>query len=368
MTTSAITPEVVGLDSTELLLDTDLTPTERARVESLETKLRMSDATVLEQKIIQGETLFRIQQEKLYRSREPGERFTWEQYLDKFTPALTKNGKGYKGEAAQLRQLLYLFHSEQLLPGVAPGRMPLPTGTEQLRALLGKTPNRNPAQGGGFDLNGDWTAVLEIWKAANAKSLNPDRSEVAAARSTYEANQIRSGGDPGRMMSPAQQASLDKANAARAASVPSAGRDEVMQMANHEARENCEPLPFTAQDFSPKQEPPATTIPAWELETHDDSVDAGAECKRITHALNDAHKAIGLLRGILYSQVHKYGSDYLDFLRQVDAGVYSLNNIDEQVQQMGEDIDFIAELLVADVGPGELAQSTIDVDAFPTRD
>jgi hypothetical protein len=139
-------------------------------------------------------------------------------------------------------------------------------------------------------------------------------------------------------------------------------------MANHEARENCEPLPFTAQDFSPKPEPSAPTIPAWELETHDDSVDAGAECKRITHALNDAHKAIGLLRGILYSQVHKYGSDYLDFLRQVDAGVYSLNNIDEQVQQMGEDIDFIAELLVADVGPGELAQSTIDVDAFPTRD
>ena len=88
--TSSITPEVVGSDTTELLLDTDLTPTELARVESLETKLRMSDATVLEQKIIQGETLFRIQQERLYRSREPGERFTWEQYLQKFTPALTR--------------------------------------------------------------------------------------------------------------------------------------------------------------------------------------------------------------------------------------------------------------------------------------
>jgi hypothetical protein len=27
-------------------------------------------------------------------------------------------------------------------------------------------------------------------------------------------------------------------------------------------------------------------------------------------------------------------------LRQVDAGVYSLHNIDDQIQQMGEDIDF----------------------------
>jgi hypothetical protein len=84
-------------------------------------------------------------------------------------------------------------------------------------------------------------------------------------------------------------------------------------------------------------------------------------------AINDAHKAIGLLRGILYSQINKHGRDYLGVLRQVDAGVYSLHNIDDQVQQMGEDIDFIFELLTADVGEGELAQATVDAAAFPTR-
>ena len=357
MNTSAITPEIVGLDSTELLLDTDLTPTELARVESLETKLRMSDATVLEQMIMQGETLFRIQQEKLYRSRKPGERFTWEEYLQKFTPVLTKSGKGYGKEAAQLRCLLHLFHSGKILAGAPPARnLPLPTGIDQLRPLLLKSPSRNPSQGGGFDLNGDWTAVLEIWKAANSKTLNPGRSEVAIARSTYEANQLRAGADPGRMMSEAQKASLDKANAVRTASVPSAGSSAP------------EPLPTpepAVRDFSP--EPPQATIPAWELETHDDSVDAGAECKRITQAINDAFRALATLRGILYSQTNKYGSDYLDFLRQVDAGVYSLNNIDDQVQQMGEDVAFIAELLSAEVGEGELARSTIDINSVPTR-
>ena len=54
-------------------------------------------------------------------------------------------------------------------------------------------------------------------------------------------------------------------------------------------------------------------------------------------------------------------------LRQVDAGVYSLSNIDDQVQQLGEDVEFIAALLKADVGEGELAQSTIDVDSMPSR-
>lgn len=352
---TTIIPEVVGHDSTELLLDTDLTPTELARVESLETKLRMSDATVLEQKIIQGETLFRIQQERLYRSREPGERFTWEQYLQKFTPALTKNGKGYGLEAAQLRQMLHLFHSGQISPGSNPGEIPLPTETSQLRPLLGKSPVRHASQGGGFDLEGSWDAVIAIWKGANSKQLNPDRQAVSAARGIYEAKQLRAGEDPGRMMSAAQQESLNKAQAARAASVPSAGS----------SAPDSDPTP----DYSPKPEPAATepSIPAWEIQKDDSSVDAGEECKRITRAINDAQKAISLLRGILYNQTNKYGSDYLGYLRQVDAGVYSLNKINEQVQQMGDDIDFIAALLVADVGEGELAQSTVDVSSYPTR-
>lgn len=353
---TAIIPEVVEHDSAELLLDTDLTPTELARVELLETKLRMSDATVLEQKIIQGEKLFRIQQERLYRSREAGERFTWEQYLQKFTPSLTKNGKGYGIEAAQLRQLLHLFHSGQILSGASPGRnIPLPTSLEQLRPLLGKSPVRNPSQGGGFDLSGNWTAVFEIWKGANSKQLNPDRYAVSAARSTYETNQQLAGKDPGRMMSPARQESLNRANAARAASVPSAG--------------SSKPDPKPTPDFSPKPKPAVAepSIPAWEIQTDDSSVDPGVECKRIAQALNDAHEAVVSLRGMLYSQINKYGRDYMGFLRQVDAGVYSLSNIDEQVQQLGEDVDFISALLVADVGEGELAQSTIDVTAFPTR-
>ena len=346
MTTPAITPEIVGSETTERLVDTDLTPSELARVESLETKLRMSDASVLEQRIIQGETLFRIQQEALYRSRQAGERFTWEQYLEKFTPALTKNGKGYKIQAAQLRQLMYLMHSGQISSGVAHDQnSPLPSGTDQLLPLLAKCPIRHASSGGGFDLSGDWEAVVEIWKGANANGVNPDRQSVSLARTAYETKQVRAGQDPGRMMSPGQQAALENMNAVRAASRP-------------------EPAP-TPQDFSPPA--PEPTIPAWELEQHDDSVDAGDECKRITQAMNAAFRAVAELRGIIYSQTNKYGSDYLNFLRQVDAGVYSLNNIDDQVAQLGDDISFVAQLLNADVGEGELAQSTIDVDSIPHR-
>ena len=348
--TTSITPEIVGSETTERLVDTDLTPTELARVESLETKLRMSDASVLEQRIIQGETLFRIQQEALYRSRQSGERFTWEQYLEKFTPALTKSGKGYKIQAAQLRQLMYLIHSGQIPSWSAhDGYLPLPTGSDQLQPLLAKAPIRNAYQGGGFDLTGDWNAVREIWKGANAKGGNPDRQSVSLARTAYETKQVRAGQDPGRMMSPGQQAALENMNAARNAVRP----------------------PEPVRDYSPEPQRSATTpapsIPAWEIQKDDSSIDAGAECKRISLAINEAHKSIGLLRGILYSQTQAYGSDYLDFLRQVDAGVYSLHNIDDQVQQMGEDIQKIVEVLTFDAGAGELAKSTVEVSAFPTK-
>ena len=359
---STITTEVVGQDSTELLIDTDLTPTELARVESLETKLRMADATVLEQRIIQGETLFRIQQERLYRSRKPGERYTWEEYLQKFTPQLTTNGKGFKLQAAQCRQLMYLMHSKQIPSWDAHGgKLPLPTGVDQLQPLLGKAPVRNANSGGGFDMSGNWSAVAAIWKGANAKQLNPDRTAVSAARSHFETQQLRAGADPGRMMSEARRASLETMHAARAsASAPAVSAAP----------------PTPTPDYSPKPEsqpeqPVATgndpTIAAWEIQTDDSSIDAGAECKRISQTIQSIHRSIAELRGMLHSNTQRFGSDYLNFLRQVDAGVYSLNNIDDHVEQMAEDIEAIQSILSADVAEGELSQSTVDVDSFPTR-
>ena len=179
------------------------------------------------------------------------------------------------------------------------------------------------------------------------KGNTPTFDQVNRAALAYKANAA----NDARRLSAAQQSALDKAHVANSA--------------------KQSPLQPT-QDYSPTSSPepspsPAPSIPAWEIETHDDSVDAGAECKRITQAINDAHKSIGLLRGILYSQINKYGRDYMGVLRQVDAGVYSLSNIDEQVQQLSEDVEFISALLKADVGEGELAQSTIDVDSMPSR-
>jgi hypothetical protein len=340
--TIAITPEVVGFE-TQILEDSPMTENEEKELVIVKTAIQTAYADKLERDLAIGAGLLKIFRRKLYRGKEGGR--TWEQWLTEESAELTA-GRGAldRHDAIRLRGF-YRFRVE-VLQSRAPGResLPLPTAPKQIRPLLGQ-----------LDTHPD--AAVEMWKAAvaDAKGKVPTFDQVNRAALAYKANEA----NEARRLSAAQQAAQQKGVAAsRAVSVPSAGR----------STPEPAPTPEPFRDYSPKPEPAAPTIPAWELEKNDDStLDAATECKRITVAINDAHKAIGLLRGILYSQINKHGSGYLNFLRQVDAGVYSLHNIDEQVQQMGEDVSFISELLVADVGEGELAESTIDVDAFPTR-
>jgi hypothetical protein len=340
--TTAITPEILGLETT-ILEDSPMTDSEEKELVIVKTAIQTAYADKLERDLAIGAGLLQIFRRKLYRGKNGGR--TWEQWLAEESAELTA-GRGPldRSDATRLRGF-YQFRCEILQPR-AHGLhdVQLPTAARQVRPLLGQ-------------LETHPEAALEMWKAACAqagKGRVPTFDQVNRAALAYKANEA----NEARRLSAAQQAAQQKAVSASVASRPAA-------VQAHQPVQQA-PTP----DFSPRPQPqstPTPSIPAWEMEKDDASIDAGAECKRITQAINDAHKAIGLLRGILYSQLNKYGSEYLTVLRQVDAGVYSLHNIDSQVDQMSEDIAFISELLTADVGEGELAQSTVDVASFPTR-
>jgi len=336
---TAIIPEVLDV---EILENSPMTEAEDKELIIVKTAITTAYADKLERDLAIGACLLKIFRRKLYRGKEGGR--TWEQWLSEESAELTA-GRGPLGkDTAFYLRGFYQFRVEVLTPS-GPGRysLALPTTPKQVRPLLSQ-------------LDTHPSAAVEMWKAAvaDAKGKVPTFDQVNRAALAYKANEA----NEARRLSAAEQARNQKGfeaqAASRAVSVPSAGHSE----------------PEPVQDYSPKAAPAAAapSIPAWELERTDDSaLDASEECKKVSRAINDAHKAIATLRGILYSQINKHGRDYLGFLRQVDAGAYSLNKIDNQVQQMGDDIDFIAALLVADVGEGELAQSTINVESFPTR-
>jgi hypothetical protein len=345
---TAITPEIVGMETT-ILEDSPMTESEEKELVIVKTAIQTAYADKLERDLAIGAGLLQIFRRKLYRGREGGR--TWEQWLAEESAELTA-GKGALDVSTAFRlRGFYQFRCEVLQPSApGPSALPLPASPKQVRPLLGQ-----------LDTHPD--AAVEMWKAAvaDAKGKVPTFDQVNRAALAYKANEA----NEARRLSAAQQAAQQKAVSASVASRPAAAPEPQPRMfINNEATWPSD-VKRDAHGI-PRSETPAS-IPAWGLEKEDTSLDAGAECKRITQAINDAHKAIGMLRGILYSQINKHGRDYLGVLRQVDAGVYSLHNIDSQVQQISEDINFISELLTADVGEGELAQSTVDVASFPTR-
>ena len=334
--TTAITPEVMGLE-THILEDSPMTEQEEKELVIVKTAIQTAYADKLERDLAIGAGLLKIFRGKLYRSPSGGR--NWEQWLSDESAELTGGSGSLSIDTSRRLKGFYRFRCEVLqAPAGRPSSVPLPASPMQVRPLLGQ-------------LETHPEAAIEMWKAAvaDAKGNVPTFDQVNRAALAYKANEA----NEARRLSSGQQAAQKNAVIASQASRP--------------APIQKSPAPEPHRDYSPQPQAPAPTIPAWEMDKENSALDAGEECKRITRAIQDAHKAIGLLRGILYSQINTYGRDYLGFLRQVDAGVYSLNNINDQIQQMGEDIDFISELLTADVGEGELAQSTVNVVSFPTR-
>lgn len=339
MSSSLITPEVVGLQP-QILESTPLTEAEEKALVITKTAITAAFQDQVNRNLTIGKGLQTIFKDKLYRGAEGGR--TWDQWLKDESKELTGSDPIDRKTAQRLRAF-FRFRVE-ILPGkmaAANDTLPFPTSHHQVDALMGQ-------------LDDYPDAAYEMWKAAvtEANGKVPSVSQVKRAALAYKANME----NDARRLSEAQE---------ERGRIASQGATDAAEIRRAENPPNDILQPEPVADYSPEVEPP--TIAAWEIQKDDSSVDAGGECQRISEAINAARKAVGLLRGILYSQVNTYGKDYMGFLRQVDAGVYSLKNIDDQVAEIGEDIDFICALLVADVGEGELASSTINVTAIPTR-
>ena len=339
---TTIVPEVID-GPTQILEETPMTESEEKELVIVKTAISTAYADKLERDLAIGAGLLKIFRRKLYRGKKGGR--TWEEWLAEESAELTA-GRGPLGkDTAHRLRGFYQFRVEVLQPA-APGLrdLPSPTSPKQVRPLLAQ-------------LDTHPKAAVEMWKAACAqagKGKVPTFNQVSAAANAYKQNAA----NEARRMSAAQEAQLLEARAAK----------QLNQSSEPVADYSPSTPNYRVPDTSDEQvQQSGEFIPSWDIQKDDSSIDAGEECKRVSRAISQAHNAIGLLRGMLYSQIHKYGSDYMSFLRQVDAGVYSLNNIDEQVQQMGEDVAFISNLLVVQVGEGELAKATIDVDAMPNR-
>ena len=62
------------------------------------------------------------------------------------------------------------------------------------------------------------------------------------------------------------------------------------------------------------------------------------------------------MHGVLYHQINKYGSAYLNQMKQFDAGLYSVSDIDEKIDSLHEQTNYLVDLLQKEVEPNDLVK------------
>ena len=314
---NAIVPEIVG--HTEILEGSPMTEQEQKELIETQTICIAASKGIMERQLILGEALFRISRNKLYRGIDGGR--TWEQYLKEESTKLTGNPDPLKPDTARHLRAFYQFRNEILLES-DPGLV-LPTAAKQVRPLIGEM-SANPK------------AAIEIWKAA---------CSMAGAEKVPSFSQVQD-----VYLRTRSQKQLEE-------------RGERQERSNGAVVESFKKYNREVQDKNEEEE---YKTPVWELERKEGDTDVCAECKKLSQAIHYAEESLSSLHGILYHQLNSYGSAYIETMKQFDAGVYSVNDIEDKIATLNSQTKYLVELLEKDLEPNDLV-SEVKIGKIPTR-
>jgi len=314
---NAIVPEIVG--HTEILEGSPMTEQEQKELIETQTICIAASKGIMERQLILGEALSRISRNKLYRGINGGR--TWEQYLKEESTKLTGNPDPLKPDTARHLRAFYQFRNEILLES-DPGLV-LPTAVRQVRPLIGEM-SANPK------------AAIEIWKAACSMAGAKKVPSFAQVQDVYLRTRSKK--------------QLEE-------------RGERQERSNGAVVESFKKYNREVQDKNQEEE---YKTPVWELERKAGDTDVCAECKKLSQAIHNAEESLSSLHGILYHQLNSYGSAYIETMKQFDAGVYSVNDIEDKIAALNSQTKYLIELLDKDLEPNDLV-SEIEVEQMPTR-
>ena len=303
---NSIIPEIVG--QTEILEESPMTEQEQKELIETETVIKSSFQGKMERDLAIGAGLLKIKRQKLYRGINGGR--LWVDYLKEESAKLTGNAEPISDQSARNLRGFYEFRCEILQDLYE--NIILPTNKTQVTPIIGYL--KNPKE------------AVKIWKAACSEAGSnkvPTYHQVNRAYYSYRT----------QISSTQKQPELKSDN-------------------NVETVSYTEPTYQTSTNSSYEQ--PQTTTPVWEQERNTQEVDPYSECKKLHDVLYVAEKSLQDLHGVLYHQINKYGSAYLDHMKQFDAGLYSVSDIDEKIDSLNQQTDYLVELLQREVEPNDL--------------
>ena len=305
---SEIIPEIVG--QTEILEESPMTEQEQKELIETETVIKSSFQGKMERDLAIGAGLLKIKRHKLYRGFEGGR--SWPDYLKEESAKLTGSLLPITQDSARELRGFYEFRCEILQQ--TDNCQILPTNRSQVRPFIGYL--KNPKE------------AVEIWKGACSEAGSnkvPTYHQVNKAYFDYRR----------KVSSPQKQPELKSHN-------------------DIEKVSYTEPTYQSSTNTSYEQ--PKTTTPVWEQERNTQEVDPYSECKKLHDVLYEAEKSLQNLHGVLYHQINKYGSAYLNSMKQFDAGLYSVSDIDEKIDSLHEQTNYLVDLLQKEVEPNDLVK------------
>ena len=307
---NTIIPEIVG--QTEILEESPMTEQEQKELIETETVIKSSFQGKMERDLAIGAGLLKIKRQKLYRGANGGR--LWVDYLKEESAKLTGNAEPISDQLARNLRGFYEFRCEILQDLY--NYIILPTNKSQVTPILGYL--KNPKE------------AVEIWKAACSEAGSnkvPTYHQVNRAYYSYRT----------QISSTQKQPELKSDN-------------------NVETVSHTEPTYQTSTNTT-YEEPKTSTIPVWEQERNTQEVDPYSECKKLHDVLYEAEKSLQNLHGVLYHQINKYGSAYLDQMKQFDAGLYSVSDINEKIDSLNDQTAYLVDLLQKNIEPNDLVNN-----------
>ena len=322
---SSIIPEIVG--QTEILEESPMTPQELQRKVELETIFKSADLSKDEQRLIQGKALIQICREKLYRGNQGGR--SWEDYLKQDSKNLTSNFEILKPLTAQRLRAFYMLRCEIFPKSLTLNFLPSVSHAQSLLGYL-PLPSKNPKNYNDEDYVKIKKAI-NIWKAACSEA--------------------------GANKMPSFTTVNDLAYKQRALDEKTRPRINTTQELVETPKQFYDPSTDSTNKYvTPSYEDDSPPIKTYEQERNTQEVDPYSECKKLHDVLYEAEKSLQDLHGVLYHQINKYGSAYLNQIKQFDAGLYSVSDIDEKIDSLHEQTNYLVDLLQKEVEPNDLVK------------
>ena len=360
MTTTLIPTE----DQTQLMLESPMTDTELSQLEQIESRGRQSAKTETMSKIERALCLLEVYNDKLFRGKAGGR--TWGQYLQSIDLAKLGFVNGLDTEGAtNWMNFGALCDAIDDWNDANPDRpaLPYPGGSSYMQGwtLLFDRARQNlgiSGQGGYAPITGAQNA-LQAWKTAVLKNGGDALKKLRPAPSVAQRVMpvlVESHWLP--HLAPAISLTHGPPWADHPPPEPeytqrtTSAADRMQAAADRAAREQRQATARAEERSLREDGIDPRLISTVEKES---DFDAMSECETYSVLLGKLHQNLQTTEVWVRGRLNQYGSDGMDYLRQLDAGLYTISADLKTLHGYRDRLDALIELLESDVEPGSLS-------------